>query len=267
MKTRYFEPPPPRVVAHRGFAARCPENTLPAFEAAAAFTKHFELDVWWTADRVLVVHHDETLQRTCNDPRPIHALTRDELRPLDAGRGFAAPDGTRPWRGRQASIPALQDVFRRFPDQHYIVEIKHDIPGIEEAVAALARNEGLAGRILIASEHDAVVERARAAAPNIPTNLGTGEIVRFVLWLEAGRPGIFETPARALQIPGEARGRSLGSPGLIAAAHAAGLEVHYWTINAPDDMRRLLAMGADALITDDPALAAGIVGNVPAPPR
>lgn len=261
MKTRYFDSPIPRIVAHRGHAAMFPENTMPAFEAAAGHTNHFELDVWWTADRVLAVHHDETMLRTCNDPRPIHSISAKDLPNADAGWSFPDKSGAHPWRGRSIHIPTLTEVFQRFPQHRYIVEIKHDIAGIEEAVISLAAESGLLDRILIASEHDAIIERARAACADVPTNMPAGEIEKFVLWLEAGAKSEFRTCAKALQIPVAARGYSLVKPELIKAAHLLGLEVHYWTINEPDEMRTLLDMGADALITDDPALARNVMNK------
>ncbi len=259
MKTHYFDSLVPRIVAHRGYAALFPENTIPAFKAAAAHTKHFELDVWWTADRVLAVHHDETMLRTCNDPRPIHAVSAEDLLKTDAGWGFTDKTGSHPWRGKNIHIPTLGEVFRNFPNHCYIVEIKHDIPGIENAVVALAAELDLLDRILIASEHDAIIERARASCADVPTNMPAGEIAQFVLWHEAGAISQFRTSASALQIPIAARGHSLATPELISVAHALDLEVHYWTINEPEQMIMLLRMGADALITDDPALARKIM--------
>lgn len=262
MKTCFFDAPRPRVMAHRGFSARYPENTLPAFEAAAPVTDTFELDVWQSADGEVVVHHDETLLRTCKDPRPVHQLTLAALRQLDAGWGFTDESGGHPWRGRGIRIPTLREVFRAFPEHRYVVEIKHDVVGLEAAVDALAREAGLAERVFIASEHDAIIGRVRDRFPDYPTNLPVGEVTRFLLCLKKiGQPS-FTTKGRALQIPVTYRGHLLATPDVTTGAHAVGLEVHFWTINEPEEMKTLLAMGADGFFTDDPALAVEAVRAV-----
>jgi glycerophosphoryl diester phosphodiesterase len=107
-------------------------------------------------------------------------------------------------------------------------------------------------RVLIASEHQAPIDHLRDLAPTIPTNLPTPEIAAFMMSLPPGAPP-FNPRGEALQVPPEHRGWQLVMPETIAAAHALGLEVHVWTVNEPAEMRSLVEMGVDGIITDFPS--------------
>lgn len=255
MKSRYFDLPRPRLFGHRGRSADYPENTLPAFEAAlAAGVPYLELDVWATRDGRIVVHHDETLLRTCGDPRRVSDLGWDELRPLDAGYGFTADGKIFPFRGQGIEVPLLEEVLREFPEALVNIEIKQDDPPVEEAVLAAVRRAGSEERVLLASEKDAVLRRMREISGEIPTSSSYGEVAAFIAWVQGGCAGSYRHPGAALQIPEEAGPVRLVTPRTIEAAHALGVEIHVWTVNEAADMRRLLEMGVDGLMSDRPDL-------------
>lgn len=258
MKTNYFAPPKPRLFGHRGHAAEFPENTLPAFAAAlAAGTPYLELDVRMAKDGTVMVVHDASLLRTCGVDRAVSDLDLNEIRALDAGATFTTADGaTRPHRGRGILVPTLAEVLTSFPEAFFNIEIKQASPAMEEATLEVVRQAGRCEQVLLAAEQDAVMSRLRplCTALNIPTSYSFDELVAFFNWLQAGCRDPYRPPAEAMQIPETYEGQILVTPHTITAAHAVGVEIHVWTVNDADDMKRLLRLGVDGLMSDRPDL-------------
>lgn len=259
MTSRYFSPPRPRLFAHRGAAGHFPENTLPAFATAlASGLSYLEMDVWATADGSIVVHHDDNLLRLCGVDRPVSACSLTELQAFDAGFGFTAADGTHPFRGGGIAVPTLAEVLETFPQALCNIEIKQAAPAIEPLVLETVRRAGAADRVLLAAEQGAVMQRLRPLCGEIPTSLSFDESAAFFAWLEAGGRGVYRPPGVALQIPETWQGRTLVTGQTVAAAHAVGLEVHVWTVNAEPAMERLLALGVDGVMSDYPERLAAV---------
>ncbi len=255
MNSRYFSPPRPRFFAHRGSSAEFPENTLPAFAAAVNLgIGYLELDVWASRDGQIFVHHDETLKRTCGDPRRISDLVAAEIATLDAGYGFTTDGRVYPFRGQGISPPLLRDVLESFPNARLNIEVKQEDPPAEEAVLAVVKEARAQERVLLASEKDGVLQRMRAICGDIPTGMSAGEVAAFIGWVKKGCAEPYRAPGAALQIPEEYGIVQLVTPETVEAAHAAGMEMHVWTVNRLPDMRRLLAMGVDGIMSDYPRL-------------
>lgn len=256
MTLPFFAPSRPRRFAHRGAPAVAPENTLPAFAAAvAAGIPYLELDVWATRDGILVVHHDESLLRTCGVDRPLPALTLAELLDCDAGATFSLDGGRSfPFRERGVIVPTLAGVFGAFPQAFCNIELKHDLPGAEKRLLETIRRAGAGERVLLAAGKERIMQRLRPLSGAIPTSLCHGEIAAFFAWCDAGCPDGYQPPGAALQIPLQWQGRRLVTAETVAAAHRAGLEVHVWTVNDRTTCDELLALGVDGLMSDDPRL-------------
>jgi glycerophosphoryl diester phosphodiesterase len=253
----FFSPPRPRLIAHRGASGEYPENTLLAFRAAAeAGAPYFELDVHMTRDGQIVVSHDPDLKRTCGLDAAIRDLDLAELKRADAGYAFRSPDAGEPtnfpFRGRGIEIPTLAEVFSAFADRRYVIEIKQGEPGFAAALLEMIDRFGMRRRVLIAGEHQAPIDEIRALAPSIPTGFPYREIVDFMIALAPGAEP-YSPRGDALQIPPEFESWRLATPESVAAAHRLGLEVHVWTVNAPAEMRAMLDLGVDGIITDYPA--------------
>lgn len=263
MTSAYLKPPRPRLFGHRGASAAFPENTLPAFQAAlAAKMPYLEMDVWATSDGAVVVHHDETLQRLCGLDRRVSEVTLDELKGMDAGFGFTIDGGaSHPFRGKGITVPTLQEVLETFPDAFCNIEIKQDAPPIEELVLQVVRGAKMESQVLMAAEQDAVMNRLRPLCGAIPTSLSYGETAAFFAWLGGGCKEDYRPPGVALQIPETWGERRLVTPESVQAAHAVGLEVHVWTVNDPESMKRLLNMGVDGLMSDYPERLAAVAGK------
>lgn len=237
--------------AHRGSRLLWPENTYPAFEGAVAMGyRYLEIDVRVSADDVVVVFHDQTLDRLTNGTGPVRAWRWNELRLLDAGFHHAPGEG-HPWRGKGAGIPRLDEMLQRFPDVHVNIDTKADeaVPLLAEIVTAL----GVEDRVLIGSFSDRRLRRFRAlTGGRVATSAGPSEALAAWTASRAGRTRT--TAAVAYQVPLRRGPLPVVDNRFVAAAHAAGKHVHVWTVNDPGEMGRLLDIGVDGIVTDRPDL-------------
>jgi len=255
VKTEFFQPPRPRVFAHRGASGDYPENTLPAFIAARDLgAPYIELDVHTTRDGHVVVAHDDNLKRVGGIDGLIHEMTLADLARVDAAYAFTPPVGAAagfPFRGRGVRVPELAEVFAACPEQRFIVEIKQTAPSLIGALLAVIDRAQMRRRVLVASEHLEPIEEFRAAASDIPTNFPTPEVAAFLMSMPPGAPP-FIPRGDAIQIPAEHESWKLATPETVAAAHRIGVEMHVWTIDEEAEMRALMALGVDGIITNFP---------------
>lgn len=250
--------PTPLPFAHRGGAALWPENTLRAFEGAIALGyRYIETDVHMTRDGVIVCFHDDTLERTTDGRGRLADLTFTELRRLDAGFRFTPDRGrTHPFRGQGLVVPTLEEALALHPELRLNLEIKQASPAMERALwDAIDRLEAH-DRLLVAAAHDPLVHRFLALRPaaRLPTSPGVRGVLRFCVGVWTGLGRLERYGVRALQVPPTWNGIPVVTPAFVTAAHAHGLHVHVWTIDAPDEMRRLLDLGVDGVMTDRPDL-------------
>jgi glycerophosphoryl diester phosphodiesterase len=204
--------------------------------------------------------HDETLKRTTNGQGKVRDHTLAELQRFDAGYRFSLDGGqTFPFRATGVTIPTLAEVLRACPSLKFTVEIKQAEPPIEEQVIAAVRDCSRAEDVILASEHDQVLARVRALAPEIATSFAYGEAVDFIQRVATGQLADYRPPGQALQIPPEFQGVPIVTPETVAAAHGLGLEVHAWTINEPQEMERLLDLGVDGIMSDFPGRLLAVV--------
>lgn len=249
-------------LAHRGASARAPENTLEAFRIGAACgAGGLELDVHMTRDGQIVVLHDDTVDRTTDGSGAVRGMTLEEVKGLDAGYWFS-PDGgvTYPYRGLGERVPTLAEVYEAFPGLPVNAEIKEDQAGVEEVVLGVIRSAGAEERTLVASGRWGVVERfRRVSGGRIPTAASRWEILLFFILARLRLEAILRPDYVALQVPPRHRGIELVTPRFLAAARNRDVRVDVWTINDPSEMRRLLDLGADAIMTDRPEELARIL--------
>lgn len=246
----------PRDLAHRGASLAAPENTMEAFRLAVeGGAGGLEIDVHMTRDDEIVVIHDDTVDRTTDGTGFVREKSLEELRRLDAGHGFT-PDGgaTHPYRGEGLQIPTLREVYAAFPGTPVNVEIKEDQPGVERRVLEVIREAGAERRTLVASGRHEVIRRFRAVAGDgIQTAASRRETEVFFVMSRLRLQGLLRPSYEALQVPPSHRGLTVVTPHLVHAAHERGVRVDVWTINEEPEMRRLLSMGVDTVMTDHPA--------------
>jgi len=249
----FFESPRALVFAHRGGCALGPENTCVAFDRGiAAGADGLELDVHLSADGVLVVHHDETLDRTTSGSGPLAARTAAELARLDAGDG--------------AGVPTLREVLRRYADVPIIVEMKANSAVMGAALAREVQRAGAAARVCAAGAGVRGLAAARAALPGMASSAAHAEVQIALYRSWVGWPAR-RAPYGGFQVPERAVGHRIVSPRFLRHAHQRGLKVQVWTVDEEADMRRLLDWGVDALITNRPDVAVRIRDAACAAPR
>ena len=256
----------PLVFAHRGGSALRPENTLVSFDHGLSLgADGVELDVHLSRDGVVVVHHDDTLDRTTDVRGPISARTADELSRVDAGYWFSpnagtagTPTPTYPFRGKEIGVPRLRAVLERHHSARFIIELKTPEADLVRRTIDEVRAAGLVERVALGSFHGRALHEARRYEPRIPTGAAREE-TRWALYRSRLRWPLGRTKYRELQVPERVGTTVIVTPRFIAHAHRAGLPVRIWTVDTREDMERLLGWGADSIISDRPDVAVAVV--------
>ncbi|MBX7057706.1 MAG: hypothetical protein K1X75_06535 [Leptospirales bacterium] len=249
----------PLVFGHRGDPAHYPENTLASFAGAlAAGADILELDVHCTRDGVVVVHHDESLERSAGDPRLIRDLSFSELRQINVAARLSPsallPESRAVLQGRSFQAPTLAEVLDAFPAARINIEIKQKAPPMEQQLWAVLQQKKALQRVMVGSVSADALQRLRQLSNGaVLTSAAMSEVVRFYLGCRLGRR--MRVPFAALQIPAQPTlGIDLASPQMIACAHSNGIQTHYWTVNDAPRAAALLAAGADGLMSDNPRM-------------
>jgi glycerophosphoryl diester phosphodiesterase len=232
MRHPFFASSRPLVFAHRGGSALAPENTIAAFDNALALgADGLELDVHFSRDGAVVVHHDRTLSRTTALRGPIADRTADEL--------------------RRADVPSLAEVLARYRDVRIIVEMKVNRAELAAATLDVIRRADSVERVCLGSFGWRVLHAARALEPRVATSAAREE-VRWALYRSWCRWPVSRVAYAGYQVPERSGMTRVVSPQFVEGAHRAGLGVQVWTVDTEEDARRLMAWGVDALITDRP---------------
>lgn len=244
----------PSVIAHAGAQGHAPPNTIEAFALAIELgADALEMDLQMTSGGHVVTMHDGTVDRTTDGRGRVTDFSLADLRELDAGWSFEDDVGGFPYRGRGVRVPTLVEVFEAFPGTLMILEMKTDSgDGIVEAVAELVRRHRREDTVLVASFDRGYLQRFRALAPGVPTNMAEDEIRTFHVLHLAGLHRWWRAPGQFFQVPEYHDDTHVATPRFIRAAGRLGVDVHVWTVNEPQDMRRLLDAGAHGIITDYP---------------
>jgi len=261
----------PLIIAHRGASARAPENTLAAFQLAFELgADGIELDVTLTQDRVPVVIHDDTVDRTSNGAGKVSAMTLDEIKRLDFGK----------WCGekyRGEKIPTLAETLAAIPrDKLVNIELKTQMlrpwpasagklsrgqftrialhillkmwepPQLEPAVVEVIEKTKSANRVIVSSFNPIALMRLRRLNPALPRGLLYFQELPIFL----GRAWL-----RPLAKPHALHPRSTTiTPAFIKWSRARGYEINTWTIDDADEARRLADLGVNGIITNQPEL-------------
>lgn len=253
----------PLVIAHQGGDHLRPGNTMLAFQNAADLGADvLEMDLHITKDGVLVLIHDETVDRTTNGAGEVESMTYEEIRQLDAAYRWTRDDGaTFPFRGQGVVIPALEEVFTAFPNKRMVVEIKKTNVSMARPLCSLIRAYGMENKVLVASFHDERLKEFRSECPEVATSSARRETTVFVLMTKVFLGGFYSPQFYALQVPRESSGITVMTPSFVKAAHARNLRVEPWTINDEETIRLFIAWGVDGIITDRPDIMLKALGR------
>src|SRR5262245_27626158 len=208
---------------------------MAAFEHAVRLGYHYiETDVHVTTDGVLLAFHDDVLDRVTDGKGIIEELPWSIVRE-------AKVDGREP-------IPLLEDLLGAWPDVRVNIDPKHD--HAVEPLASVLRKCDAVDRVCIGAFSDERLERVRALLPGVCTSLGP--IGTLQLGLAAQGEDVPELPSPCAQVPTHYLDTEIVTPAFVAAAHRREMEVHVWTIDEAGEMRRLLDLGVDGIMTDRP---------------
>lgn len=261
----------PLAFAHRG-ADTARENTLPAFRRAVERGYgYLELDVRTTADGVLMVFHDETLDRITTGSGRLSDHTWEELSRLrvidpEAVRarssGAAASGGTAVADLLEGEhLLRFEDLLGEWPEVRLNVDLKDD--SAADAIARVIHRHDAWDRVLIASFHDSRRRRfTRAAGRRIAMSGGGLAIAALVVAAPLGLAGFVGrrmAHVNCVQVPVKQGPIPVVTRTFVARCQAAGLQVHVWVVDDPAEMERLLALGVDGLMTDDAEALASVM--------
>ncbi len=221
---------------------------MTAFQGAVDLGyRYIETDVRITRDRVVVVFHDATLERTTNGVGRVADWLWEDLQHLDAGWTHA-PNAAFPFRGTGVGISRLDAVLTAFPDVHFNIDLKGR--GLEWPVYEVIRSTGREDTTLVGSfiDHRAAKFR-RISSGRVATAAGPAAVLK--MWAAARGGRAIHHPAAAYQVPFDNPWLRIDRP-YVDAIHQAGAHIHCWTVNEASDMRRLLDLGIDGIVTDRP---------------
>lgn len=247
----------PQVIAHRGGRRLRPENTLVAFNHAVNLgVEVLEMDVVLTKDTVLVTIHDLTIDRTCDSSGNVSDFTFDELQQFNFGYEFEDGNGNYPFRNDPVRIPAFTEVLQAHPNMLLNIEIKDQ--GDRGKLAAEKVVEAIntyhtPKMTVVYSFSDEVAQYMRSInTGGFYTGIALGEGLAFYNAVIANTDDTLTIAADVFAIPVSQGPFVFNVDSLVESAHSRGKAVDYWTINDTSEMRELILLGADGLITDYP---------------
>ena len=226
-----------------------------AFKNAAAMGADvLDTDMHMTGDGVLVLMHDQTVDRTTNGTGALRDLTLAQVKQFDAGYRFSTDEGkTFPYRGQGLTVPALDELFQAYPDKRFGIEIKQTEPvSTAQRFCAVIRQHKMQDKVLVSSFRQANMDAFRRECPEIATSATENEVRLFYVLLRLGLADVLTPNYNSFQVPEESGGIHILTPQFVAAAHRRGLAVQPWTINETADLSRILALGVDGINTDNP---------------
>jgi glycerophosphoryl diester phosphodiesterase len=235
-------------LAHRGSRILWPENTAEAFQGAADLGyRYIETDVRITRDGVVVVFHDEKLERTTNGAGPVDRWSLQDLKRLDNAWWFDDCNDY-PLRGTGVEIRSLDEVFEMWPNIHFNIDLK--APQMEWAVADVIKRHRRENSTLIGSFFDHRIAKFRRITRGAIA-VSAGPSAAAGMWAASRVGGTLRRPVAAYQLPFNYKALPLDRK-YIDAIHRSGAQVHAWTVNEAADMHRMLDLGVDGIVSDRP---------------
>lgn len=286
----------PMIAAHRGGGDNNPENTMLAFREAVKNIgiDIIESDLYLTKDGYLVYNHDSYIDETCNvngelsldevealcedkaNRHYIEDMTLEELQKYNFGYYFEDADGQRIYKdatdleGMGLQIATVDKLFEEFyeeyPDLLFIVEIKNEGELGYQACKILSdtlnQYPGYKDQIVVGTFHDEIEQELKTNYPDLMRGAPTGTAAKFILTQFLGVNLFDGSDFACLQIPTSydlGITLTLDKKTIINRAHRRNVAVQYWTINDADEMRRLIELGSDCIMTDNPMLLKSVL--------
>lgn len=229
------------ITSHRGYCAKAPENTLPSIQAAidSGVSDYAEIDVQQTSDGVVVLTHDTNLKRCTGLDANIHSITYEQLRTLDASKGYNGADAAQ-FAG--TPIPTLDEVIWLCKENglKLNIEIKGATPTLEQETVRIIQEHDFGGQCILTSLRYDALEKVKALDPTLRTGyimaMGVGS------YYDLAAADIFSVESTFV------------TADMVNALHLRGKQVHAWTIDEKANAKRMIRLGVDNLITGDPEM-------------
>ena len=253
----YFDCPCPHIIAHQGSSLDLPPNTLEAFQLALdQGADIIELDIWRSKDGTWVVIHDRNLLRITGVNKDITKLTFEEIQLLDAGYNFSDSSGSYLYRNKGYKIPSLEQVFKQFNNEKINIEIKTVSKlGLSDLVQMIKKYQ-MEKKVLVVSFSYNVIKKFRKISNNqIATAASKSDIMRMIYF---GKLPWYKIRFDAFQMPfysKKVERYGLKNTEWIVKMRSKGMEVHYWTVDNSEDIKKAFSIGAGGVITNKPKIA------------
>ena len=253
----YFDCPCPHIIAHQGSSLDLPPNTLEAFQLALdQGADIIELDIWRSKDGTWVVIHDRNLSRITGVNKDITKLTFEEIQLLDAGYNFSDSSGNYLYRNKGYKIPSLEQVFKQFNNEKINIEIKTVSKlGLSDLVQMIKKYQ-MEKKVLVVSFSYNVIKKFRKISNNqIATAASKSDIMRMIYF---GKLPWYKIRFDAFQMPfysKKVERYGLKNTEWIGKMRSKGMEVHYWTVDNSEDIKKAFSIGAGGVITNKPKIA------------
>lgn len=258
-------------IAHQGGNLERPDETAESFRhGLEAGADVLEMDLHLSADGHLIVIHDPLVNRTTDGVGAVADMTLEELKILDAGYWWPhhsiegmderhyLESSEFPWRGKGLELLTFEEVLQSYASTPLVVEIKAGGSAAAMAASELLTDYGRLDDVLVVSSVTDILSAYRELAPDRPTGADRAEVIRFWVLSKFGLAGFSGVEATALQVPVRQGRLKIITRRFIRRAHRHGLAVHAWTINDEQEMKWLMDLGVDGIITDLPTVLAGL---------
>ena len=251
----------PMVIAHAGGNDLFPANTIMAFEEVSKMNVDvLEMDLTLTSDDILITHHDKTIDRLSNGTGAVRNFTYAELLQFDFADNFLGSNNETYYGHEKAKPETMENMFLKYPSWLYIIELKNrgeDGYIAANLLAQLIAKYQMEEKVIVASFDDDINQKFREYSNGTAmTSTARAETTKFVI-LEKLRLGLFyKSDHAALHVPisEEVKGIKIrmDKKHFINEAHRHNMAVNFWTVNNKEDMRHLIELGADGIMTDRP---------------
>lgn len=245
----------PLVISHADDSGRglYPGNT-PVFlqQMAAMQVDVLEMDVHATADDELVLMHDDTVDRTTDGKGAIRDKTLAELRELNVAYHWSQDGSTYPYRENPQRILTVDEVFQAYPRYPMVIELKTPDPEAARALCRKLQAYNKSNLVIVSSFHQQAIDTLREDCPQVATGAGSDEVKFFAAATKLHFFRLLSPRYQALHIPTDYDGITLIDRNSVRQVQDHGVRVDVWTVNDEAEMRRLIDLGVDGIMTDRP---------------
>lgn len=256
---------PIKVVAHRGDSKYYPENSNVSFKSAEELgVDMIETDVHISSDGVIFVWHDENTLQLDGNTQNVSNRTWNDLSQLDLGFLFVDKQGKRPFSSKNIKLMTFDEVLRDFPNVRFNVDLKDKNIDIVKGMVGLLKKYNAFDRVIVASFHSENLRNIRKISDKVVTSYGHSEVLIRVILLKLNLfrfASNFLHRAPVIQVPVSTKTFRIVTKTFIKILHKRGIKIQVWTINEADEMRELLKLGVDGVMTDDPRLLLSVIEN------